>query len=516
MKTFRGAWSLAGLVAGVAGLATSYFVAMVMTIRESPVVAVAELVIRLTPGALAEKAIRVLGHHDKTVLVAVILVLIGLVFALAGELAQRSWWAPVVVFVVLAVVGVWAVTDARGATASDVLPVVVGLVTWLVCLSVLTEALRRGEALQDHAPDDAGVAGLRDHTRRGFVLRSVAIVGAAGALGFFGRVVGAGRRRVEESRRLLKLSGVTEPTVPAKARLDVSGISSWQTPVDDFYLIHTAIVAPAIEPKDWSLRIHGLVDRELVITYDELLARQTTEAWITLNCVSNPVGGPLIGNAWWSGVRLADLLEEAGVSPDADAVLQTSEDGWTCGTPLVALTDNRNAMLAVAMNGKPLEIDHGFPVRTIVPGLYGYVSATKWVVDLKVSTFADIDAYWTRRGWSELGPVKMSSRIDVPGSGDRVGGGDVTFAGMAWSQHTGIEAVHIAVDGGSWLPAEISHPPTNDTWVQWVARVPVAAGDHVVRVRATDKTGQVQTGVERDVVPDGSTGWHSVDFTVAD
>jgi hypothetical protein len=251
-----------------------------------------------------------------------------------------------------------------------------------------------------------------------------------------------------------------------------------------------------------------------VLSYDDLLARKTTEAWITLNCVSNPVGGPLIGNAWWSGVRIADLLAEAGVSPDADAVLQTSDDGWTCGTPLVALTDNRDAILAIAMNGKPLPIEHGFPVRTIVPGLYGYVSATKWVVEMEVTRFSDFEAYWTSRGWGEMGPVKMSSRIDVPGSGDTVGGGDVTFAGVAWSQHTGIEAVAVAIDGGSWQPAEISHPPTNDSWVQWVARLPVDAGDHVVRVRATDKTGLVQTGVVRDVLPDGATGWHTVDFTV--
>ncbi|MCW2765655.1 MAG: oxidoreductase, molybdopterin binding protein [Nocardioides sp.] len=522
MKTFRGAWPLAGLVAGAAGLATSYFVAMVMAIRESPIVAVAEEAIRLTPGGIAEKAIQVFGHKDKTVLVVVILILMGFLFAYAGQLARRAWWAPAIVFLVLAGVGAVAVIDQRAATTTDVLPVVVGFVTWLVCLSLLTEPLRRGELLQrevaEHSPGTSagGLSGLHDHTRRGFVLRSVALVGVAGALGFFGRTVGAGRRHVEEARRLLRLSGVSSPLVPPKARLDVTGITSWMTPANDFYQIHTAIIVPAVEPKNWSLRIHGMVEREIVLTYDELLARQTTEAWITLNCVSNPVGGPLIGNAWWSGVRIADLLAQAGVSPDADAVLQTSEDGWTCGTPLATLTDDRDAMLAVAMNGQPLPLEHGFPVRTIVPGLYGYVSATKWVVDMEVSRFSDFEAYWTGKGWGEQGPVKMSSRIDVPGSGDTVGGGDVTFAGVAWSQHTGIEAVHVAIDGGGWQPAEISAPPTNDTWVQWVARVPVAAGDHVARVRATDKTGLEQTGVERDVLPDGATGWHTIDFTVGE
>ena len=240
-----------------------------------------------------------------------------------------------------------------------------------------------------------------------------------------------------------------------------------------------------------------------------------TEAWITLNCVSNPVGGPLIGNAWWSGVRLADILAMAGPQAGADAVLQTSDDGWTCGTPLEALTDGRNAMLAVAMNGTPLPIEHGFPVRTVVPGLYGYVSACKWVVDIEVTNFAEISAYWTDKGWGELGPVKMSSRVDVPRSGADVPAGEVTFGGVAWAQHTGIEGVEFSVDGGDWTTGEIAALPTNDTWVQWSGTADVEEGDHTVRVRAIDKHGTVQTGVEADVLPDGATGWHASDFTAS-
>jgi DMSO/TMAO reductase YedYZ molybdopterin-dependent catalytic subunit len=350
-------------------------------------------------------------------------------------------------------------------------------------------------------------------TRRSFVLRGATLVAIAAALGFVGRAVGRGRRHVEETRRLLRLSGVTPPLVPAQARIGLEGVSPWMTPTDEFYKIHTAIVVPAIEPSDWSLRIHGMVDREIVITYEQLVARQLSEAWVTLNCVSNPVGGPLIGNAWWSGVRLGDLLEQAGVHANADAVLQTSDDGWTCGTPLFALTDTRDAMLALAMNGKPLPIEHGFPVRTIVPGLYGYVSACKWVVDMEVTRFDRIEAYWTSRGWGEHGPVKLSSRIDVPDSGADVTAGEVRIGGVAWAQHIGIEAVELALDGGDWQPAEIALPPTNKTWVQWAATVEVETGDHIVRVRATDKTGLVQTGVERDVLPDGSTGWHTIEFT---
>jgi Oxidoreductase molybdopterin binding domain len=243
------------------------------------------------------------------------------------------------------------------------------------------------------------------------------------------------------------------------------------------------------------------------------MARELTEAWVTLNCVSNAVGGSLIGNAWWSGVRTADLLKEAGVLPGADAVLQTSDDGWTCGTPVAALTDDRNAMLAVAMNGQALPIEHGFPVRTLVPGLYGFVSACKWVVDWEVTSFSEFSAFWTSRGWSEQAPVKIASRIDVPDNGTEVHGGSVRAGGMAWHQHTGISGVQVSLDGGAWQPAEIGDADLVDSWVQWTATLDVDEGDHVLRVRAIGADGEVQTGVEADVVPDGATGWHSVEFS---
>jgi len=529
VRTFRGAWSLAGLAAGLAGLATSYFVAMAMTIRESPVVAVAELVIRLTPGWLAEYLIGLVGSLDKPLLLLGIFVVLGLLFAWAGRLAKRTWWAPAIIYAALTAVGAVAVGVQRGATAIDAVPVAVGFVTWLVTLSLLTEPLRKAELAAEHeaTPARSGEAetvdlvggGGRelssDHSRRTFVIRAGVIAAGAVVLGAAGRVVGRGRRHVEETRRLLRLPKVTEPRVPAAARVGLKGVSPWQTGNGDFYLIHTAIVVPAIEPKDWSLRIHGLVDRELTFSYSDLVDRQDTEAWITLNCVSNPVGGDLIGNAWWSGVRLAGLLAEAGPQAGADAVLQTSEDGWTCGTPLAAMTDGRNAMLAIAMNGTPLPIEHGFPVRTVVPGLYGYVSACKWVVDLEVTRFDDISAYWTERGWGERGPVKMSSRVDVPRSGEEVPVGEVSFGGVAWAQHTGIQGVEFSVDDGDWRTAEVAALPTTDTWVQWRGTAEVEEGDHLVRVRAIDKLGTVQTEVEADVLPDGATGWHSSDFSAS-
>ncbi len=508
MRSPRHAWWIAGLVTGVAGLATSYFAAMVLGVRSSPVVAVAELVIKHTPGALAERVIQALGHKDKPFLVTVILIILALLFAWAGRLSRRHWWPALVLLAATGGLGAYAVSQQRNATTQDYLPVLIGFVTWLICLSILADNLRAAERREQTAPPAEAAP-----QRRGFLLGAGVMLAASVGVGVLGRVLGAGRRRVEDARALLRLPGVTEPVPPEGVTVGLKGVTSWDTNAGDFYRIDTAIVPPAIEPTSWSLRIHGMVDKELTITYADLLAREVTEAWVTLNCVSNPVGGQLIGNAWWSGVRLADLLAEVGVSGEADAVLQTSDDGWTCGTPLAALTDDRDAMLAVGMNGEPLPVEHGFPVRTLVPGLYGYVSACKWVVDLEVTRFDKISAYWTERGWAELGPVKMSSRIDVPRGDDEIGAGETRVGGVAWSQHTGIKAVEVSLDGGAWRAAELGSTETIDSWAQWSTSLTVEKGEHTLRVRATDNDGLVQTGAVADVLPDGATGWHEVRFS---
>lgn len=497
---------LAGVLAGLAGVATSYATAMVLTIRESPVVAVAELLIKITPGAVAERAIAVLGHYDKPALVLGILLFLLACFAGAGLLARGGWWRPIPVWFVLAALGLAAVMVQRGAGLVDALPVVIGLVTWVTVQSALTDALYR----EQRRPD------LESHERRVFLMVAGTISAASVGIAVAGRFVGAGRRHVEQSRRLLRIPGVTRRQAPPTTSLGVKGIAPWQTPNEDFYRIDTAIALPTIEPEEWSLRIHGLVERELTLSFTDLVARRMTESWITLNCVSNQVGGGLVGNARWSGVRIADLLAGLGVSDEADCVLQTSHDGWFCATPLQALTDDRDAMLAVAMNGRPLPIEHGFPVRTIVPGLYGYVSATKWVVDLEVSTFDRAVGYWTTKGWSAEGPVKIASRIDVPRSGDEVPAGEVTIGGVAWHQQTGIEAVEVQVDGGEWESAALGHAPSVDTWVQWAVTLDVPEGDHEVRVRAIGKDGDTQTSVVRAPDPDGSTGLHTIEISAVE
>jgi DMSO/TMAO reductase YedYZ molybdopterin-dependent catalytic subunit len=392
---------------------------------------------------------------------------------------------------------------------------VLGTATWLAVLPVLVRAVPSPAPADGEAAREA-VRGDRDPgpsgTRRVFLLRAALVGAGALVVGAGGRLLGRTRRIVEEARAALDLP-VTRGTVPSGAETGVPDHGPWRVSNDDFYRIDTALVVPTVDPKTWRLRVHGLVDRELTLTFDDLLDRRLTEAWVTLCCVSNPVGGELIGNAWWSGVRVADLLAEAGPAAGADAVLQTSEDGWTCATPLGVLTDDRDALLAVAMNGEPLPLEHGFPVRMVVPGLYGYVSATKWLVDLEVTRFADVEAYWTSRGWAEQGPVKTQSRIDVPRPHHRVMAGAVTVAGVAWAQHTGIEAVEVRLDGGPWTPVDLGRVPSADTWVQWSGTVEADAGVHTLAVRATDRTGATQTGVRSDVVPDGATGWHTVEFT---
>ena len=512
MTSSRLSWVLAGLVAGLAGLATSAAVAATLSIRESPVIAVAELVIRLTPGQVAEQAIETLQFYDKPVLIGSIMALLFGGFALAGLSGRRRRRLPTAVFTLLAAVGAVAALAGQGVTPVRLAPVLVGYGTWLATFAWLAGALDQSP------PEPAGVSpGLPVEPpgqtgRRGFLVR-LGLVGAGTvAVVAGGRLLGRSRDRVEAARRLLRLDGVTMPKVARRATVAVPEVEPWQTASSDFYTIHTVISPPAIDPTTWRLRVHGLVDRQLELTYQDLVERELTEAWITLNCVSNPVGGDLIGNAWWSGVRIADILAEAGVRPEADAVLQTAQDGWTCGTPLTTLLDDRNAMLAVAMNGDPLPIEHGFPVRAIVPGLYGFVSACKWVVDLEVTRFADFTAYWTERGWAERGPVKLASRIDVPRSGDTVAAGTLRVGGSAWSQHTGISDVEVQLDGGEWQSAQLALAPTPDTWVQWAAALGVEPGDHQLKVRATDQNGVVQTGVRVDVIPDGATGWHSVDF----
>ncbi|MGI8523941.1 MAG: molybdopterin-dependent oxidoreductase [Nocardioides sp.] len=506
MRNSRYVWPGAGLVAGLAGLAVSYGVAMVVAVGNNPVTAVAQSVIKILPGSLAEQGVQILGKHDKPVLVGIVLAgLVGL-FVVIGKVARRNVGYGVAGFLILAGVGLAAIVSAYSFTLHNVLPLVAGYVVWVLALAWLASRLR-----DRHTPERKN--------RRGFLLGAGVMLVASSAVAVAGQAMGAGRQKVEQARRSIKLphAATEPPPPPPPAAADVAvwpeGLADWQTSNHDFYRIDTAIVAPAITPDSWSLRIHGLVDNPVTLTYQDLLNRPLVRNWMTLNCVSNPVGGSLVGNAYWGGVLLRDILDEVGIQPGADAIKQSSQDGWTCGTPISAMTDpGRQAMLAIAMNGEPLPIEHGYPVRTVVPGLYGFVSACKWVTDFEVTRFSNFSAFWTVRGWSEQAPVKLASRIDTPQYDDQVMAGTIKVGGFAWEQHVGIKAVEVSLDGGPWQEATLGQHDHIDSWAQWRIDLDVGPGDHIVRVRAIDDTGRVQTGVPAEVAPNGASGWHTVQF----
>jgi DMSO/TMAO reductase YedYZ molybdopterin-dependent catalytic subunit len=505
----RGA--VAGVVAAGAGLAVSELVNGFAHLRVSPVEAVAECVIRLTPGSVIEFVIQHVGHNDKPLVIAMTLVGLLVISALAGTLAIRSVLAAEGVFAVLGVVVVLAVHSRLPSGPTRYLPAVIGVLVAMVGLALLADQARAAAASppgRDPLPENLQAANRRTFLRLAGVVAASAVV-----VTVVGRALAQGRAKVEAARASLAHRFGTVPEVDGVS-VGVDGVAPWETPVADFYRIDTALAVPLVVPDDWQVRIHGLVDREITLDYEQLLARGLTHDWLTLCCVSNPVGGNLISNAYWSGVPIGPILAEAGPHPDADAVLSRSTDGWTAGTPLAALTDGRNALFAVAMNGEPLTPEHGFPVRMVVPGLYGYVSATKWVVDLEVTRFSDFSAFWTKRGWSTHGPVKTQSRIDVPRSGSSVSPGPVTVAGVAWAQHRGIRAVEVRVDNGPWQACRLAADPSVDCWRQWSYTWQATGGSHAIQVRATDETGETQTSEVAGVVPNGASGYDSIVVTV--
>ena len=487
----------AGVLTGLVGLTVSTAAAWALRSRTTPIEAVAEGVRDLVPGEFASWLVHLVGRWDKPLLLLGTTLGLVLITALAGLLARRHpLWSD---FLLVAVTGLGLVALIRASGIVAGMTILLGFVAMILSMRLLVAPLR-GEVNE-----------ARSQERRVFLMRAGAVVAVGAAMGGIGRFAGRARRVAEQSRRLVRVPG-TKGVVPQGARLSVDGLLPWRTAEPDFYQIDTTLAPPSIKPDEWQLRIHGLVDHEVTFSYAELLRMTPVEGWVTLACVSNPVGGDLVGNAWWTGVPVRTVLERAGVLGDADAVLQTSSDGWTCLTPLEALTDDRNALLAYGMNGEPLSIDHGFPVRVVVPGLYGYVSATKWVVDLEVTRFDKAEGYWTPRGWSAKGPIKTQSRIDVPAHRSSVPAGVVAVGGVAWAPHTGISTVEYSVDGGVWKSAGLGAVPGNDTWVQWAGEIEVSPGSHDIRVRATDSRGRTQTEKIADVLPDGATGWHTVSF----
>lgn len=502
-RSFTGAWQLLGVAATALAVGIAEFFAWLTGPLGSPLTAVGGVVVDSVPAPVKDTVIAVFGTGDKIflfVMMAVGLVVLGLLVGVAERRRRRTGIA---VLAALGLVGLVAVMTRTGTDAVNAVPVVVGTGAGLAFLSYAG-----GRAAAPVADDPLD--------RRKFLQLSVGALTLGVVAGAVGRWAVSAARKVPDMRAALSIPApVAREAIPAGTQVPVAGTEPWLTPVEDFYRIDTALSVPHLDVNQWRLRIHGMVDREIELTFDDLIGRPLHERTVTLACVSNQVGGDLVGNAVWTGVPLREVLAEAGVSPDADMVLSTSEDGFTAGTPLSALMDeNRTAMLAVTMNGEPLPFEHGYPVRMVVSGLYGYVSATKWLVDLEVTRFDQAEGYWTPRGWSAEGPIKMSSRIDVPRENASVDP-DTTLAGSAWAQNTGITAVQVRVDGGEWRDATLAAVPSEDTWRQWSVRVTdLPAGSHTAEVRAVDADGQVQTSEQARPDPNGSSGWHERVFTV--
>jgi DMSO/TMAO reductase YedYZ molybdopterin-dependent catalytic subunit len=584
--------ALVGVLAAAVAMGAAQFASGLGVPQSSPVLAVGQAAIDLTPPPVKDFAISAFGTHDKTVLLGGILVVIALYAMVVGMLAVRRLAFGMWGLAIFACLGLAAALTRPNATVGYVVPTLVGTaagafaLTWLARAAAgliaapartgppgglasrasrafgtrdirtgdigpgrtappdaLThpDALTPPDALAPPdlpAPADTARAGepvvragpaysftflpnpddpepSRWPARRRFLVSSgVAAVAAA-----FGTV--AGRNLTDEhnisvARAAIRFPrpAVPAPPLPAGSSLNIPGLSSFITPDSSFYRVDTALLVPQVDPATWQLRIHGMVQREVTITFAELLRRPLIEAYVTLTCVSDPVGGPYAGNAKWLGASLADLIRQARPLAGANQLLCTSVDGFTSGTPLQVVLDGRNALLAVAMNGTALPVVHGFPARMVVPGLYGYVSATKWVTDIEVTTFASAYGYWAQRGWSQQAPIKTESRIDVPAGGASLAPGRVQVAGVAWAQHKGIAAVEVRANGGPWQEARLAAVPGIDTWRQWVWEWQASAGNYMLEARATDATGYTQTAVQAQPPPNGASGYPSAQVAV--
>ena len=515
----RWAGPLAGLVASAFAVCVGLVVAATLDVT-SPLDAVGSEFIDHTPKWLKNLAVDWFGTSDKLALRVGMVITIGLLSLVVGAIARRRPIVGVVAVDVFGVVGAIVAAGRPDGEGLSAVPPLIGAVLGGGLLWYLSALVRAG----DGAAQVPMISRVPDGWDR---RRFFGVTGAAAGVA----VLAAASSRRLESDRLQEIRDAAPdslppvqaqpglgavdsaaPAIPADAQL--SPDTPYLTPNDDFYLIDTALSVPRIDVADWSVEIRGLVDRPMSFTYADLLARPQVERVITICCVSNEVGGDLIGNAVWQGVLLKDLLDEAGVQDGAEQVFSTSVDGWTCGFPVAAAFDGRDAMIALGMNGEPLPLRHGFPARLIVPGLYGYVSATKWLQTIELNRWDDAQGYWVPRGWASEAPVKTQSRIDVPRRGEDVAAGTVAVAGIAWAQHRGISKVEVRVDDGDWVEARLGADVTEDAWRQWVYEWDATPGDHTLQVRATDGSGDTQTDQVARPDPDGATGWHTRSVSV--
>jgi DMSO/TMAO reductase YedYZ molybdopterin-dependent catalytic subunit len=515
------AGALAGLLAAAVALGIAQLVAGLTGPNGVPVIAVGSAAIDLTPVPVKDFAIQHFGSDDKLVLLTGIGVVLVLFAAVTGVMAMRRWAYGLAGLAVFGAIGVAAVLTRPVTRPVDALPTLAGAAAGAVALMLLVRTRAARSRPQATGAPGTGILATGILTAVTAPGRRRFLITAAGtaALAAIGAGLGeAALRRfnVSSARALVALPApaVSGPRPSSAAQLAVPGISSFTTSNASFYRVDTALMLPQVAPDQWRLRVHGMVAKELDLTFADLLQRPLTEADITIACVSNQVGGPYVGNARWLGASLAALLRDAGVKRGADQILSTSSDGWTCGTPVETVLDGRNALIAVGMNGQPLPVAHGFPARMVVPGLYGYVSATKWLVDIELTTFAAQHSYWVQRGYTAQAPIKTESRIDVPKPLQQIKAGRTAVAGVAWAPHRGIDRVQVRADSGAWSDATLAEVPGIDTWRQWMWSWDATPGLHQLEVRATDGTGATQPSQRVPIFPNGATGWDSVTVTV--
>ncbi|MFI9387935.1 molybdopterin-dependent oxidoreductase [Kutzneria sp. NPDC052558] len=497
---------LVAVVVGVLGvgvaLAVGDVVAAFVAPDASPFLAVGNSAIDLTPLPLKDFAVRTFGTYDKLVLLAGMGAFLLAVAAAAGVWSRRSPTPGTAFAVVLGGLGVVAVCFRPNLTPVAVVAPLASLVAGVAVFRWLHRLAR---------VEDVDVG------RRRFLLGSLATVAGIGVAGVAGRLL-VGRVDVESSRAKVTamLAGQRLPQIPGGTDFARDGTPTFLTPNAEFYRVDTALSVPQLRAEHWTLRVHGLVDRELNLTFADIMAMELVTRTITMTCVSNEVGGPYVSTANFTGVLLRDLLSRAGVRPEADQILSSSVDGYSAGSPVASVLDpGRDAMLAVGMNGQALPPEHGFPARLVVPGIYGYASATKWLKDIELTTFAAKQQYWVPRGYSPRAPIKTESRIDVPRGLQALPSGKVTVAGVAWAQTRGIAKVELQMDGGPWQEADLAVSVNNETWRMWRKVYDLKPGTHTVISRATDSTGYAQTRDRVGPIPDGATGWHTIVFTTA-
>ena len=509
-KTARDA--LSGAVAAAVALGISELAAGLLGLP-SLIEGMGNWVIDVVPTPVKEWAIATFGTNDKLVLLIGIVVVTILLGAVVGVVARDRFGIAIAVFIGFAAVGALAaLNDPNVSLGVAVIPAGLAAITGLVTLQWL---YGRG-AEPAGEPSESNDA--QDVSRRGFVIGLVALFGVAVLSGGLGRALVNRTTRSASGRADVALPAAAEalPAVSEGAELGVEGLSSVITPNEVFYRIDTAFLGvPRVDIQEWALTIEGRVDSPYSISYFDLLDMPLVEKDVTLSCVSNEVGGDLVGNARWLGVPLAEVLDRAGVRDDAEQLVGRSVDDFTVGFPVEAVYDGRDALLAVGMNGEPLPMEHGFPARLVVAGLYGYVSATKWLSSIELTGWEDFDAYWIPRGWAKEAPIKTQSRIDTPTQGASMAPGTRQVAGVAWAPTRGISNVEVKLgDEAEWVEARLAEPLSDNCWRQWVVDWDAPAGTHRLQVRATDGEGTVQTDQIRPPAPDGATGWHTIQVSV--